>query len=79
VDAAAGQVAGGFGKATGDVFKSAVGGNGQEFAELKNAVECAVYFRHPHSSLEKGTSDHPTCFCAALRKKGEAQTACLRR
>jgi IS30 family transposase len=34
-------------------FKSTTGDNGVEFAGLKGAVECAVYFCHPYASFEK--------------------------
>ncbi|MDR1540458.1 MAG: recombinase family protein [Clostridiales bacterium] len=38
------------------IFESAAGVNVREFAGFKDTVECAVYFRHPFSSLEKGTN-----------------------
>ncbi|MDR1541303.1 MAG: IS30 family transposase, partial [Clostridiales bacterium] len=69
-DAAAGEIAGGFGEAAGDAFKSAAGGDGREFAGRGGAVERAVYFRHPRSSFEKGANERRSGLLRRFAEKG---------
>ncbi|MDR3355789.1 MAG: IS30 family transposase [Spirochaetaceae bacterium] len=51
-------------------FKSTTGDNGAEFAGLKGAVECAVYFCHPYASFEKGTDERHNGLLRRFIKKG---------
>ncbi|MDR1541428.1 MAG: hypothetical protein LBU32_26215, partial [Clostridiales bacterium] len=69
IAAESGQVAGSFGEAAG-ALKSAAGDNGREFAGQGDAVERAVYFRHPYSSLEKGTSERHNGLLRRFAEKG---------
>jgi IS30 family transposase len=56
MDAAAGEIAGSIGEASGD------------------AVERAVYFRHPHSSFEKGINERYSGLLRLFVEKEEART-----
>jgi IS30 family transposase len=72
VDRAVSKVYGIFGKEAGQIFKSITGDNGHEFAGLKEAVKCAVYFCHLYSSWEKGTNERHNGLLRKFVKKGES-------
>ncbi len=49
-----------YGKQFSQVFKTATGDNGSEFADLstlENATDTKVYFINPYLSFEKGTNE----------------------
>jgi IS30 family transposase len=64
-----------FGADAGKIFKSITGDNGHEFAGLKDAVTCSVYFCHPYSSWEKGTNERHNGLLRRFVKKGESVDA----
>ncbi|MDR1541075.1 MAG: hypothetical protein LBU32_24380 [Clostridiales bacterium] len=72
MNAAVGEIAGGFGEAAGDAFKITAGGNGREFAGPGDAVDCAVYFRHPHSKFEKGANERHSRLLCRFAEKGRS-------
>jgi IS30 family transposase len=71
-DRAAAAVYESFGKDVDRIIKSITGDNGREFAGLKDAVKCAVYFCHPYSSWEKGTNERHNGLLRRFVKKGKS-------
>jgi len=72
VDKAIAEIYDGFGVDAGKIIKSITGDNGHEFAGLKDAVKCGVYFCHPYSSWEKGTNERHNGLLRRFVKKGKS-------
>ena len=72
VDKAIHEIYDQFGSQAKYVFKSVTGDNGSEFAGLKEALECDVYFCHPYSSWEKGTNERHNGLLRRFIKKGKS-------
>jgi IS30 family transposase len=71
-DKAAEGVYASFGESAKSAMKSVTGDNGSEFAGLKDAPACAVYFCHPYSSREKGTNERHNGLVRRFVKKARS-------